>query len=59
LILARLLIGEGQQTEAVVEAREALGLLETAAADLSDPALRRCFEQSGPLREARALASDP
>jgi len=58
LILARLLKGEGRPTEAVVEAREALGLLETAAVDLNDPALRRCFEQSEPLREARGLASD-
>jgi hypothetical protein len=58
LILARLLRSEGRQTEAAVEAREALGLLETAAADLDDPTLRRCFEQSESLREARGLASD-
>ena len=58
-ILARLLRSEGQQTEAAAEVREALSLLETAAADLREPTLRRCFEESESLREARGLASDP
>jgi tetratricopeptide (TPR) repeat protein len=59
LALGRLLELTGRPAEAAAEYREALTSLEAVADTLSDPDLRRSFEQSEPMRRARAAAAHP
>jgi tetratricopeptide (TPR) repeat protein len=56
LALGELLQRMGRVEEATAECAEALALLETTAAELSEPDVRRAFEASEPMRRARAGA---
>ncbi len=58
LALSRILDRGGRVPQAADEAAEARALLEAVSSDLSDPELRRFFENSDPWREANRNSPD-